>query len=235
MAGGLTQWWPAWTRSTSSAKLLFICLLVQPRKELSHWQRPREISYWLWCMGFGRTLCAVRLLNQLAEADVGFVSSCQAKWGLGYISKQDYQWWNRSRSGCPMQDNWIIKTQSPLNCRVSGTKELTFMVLQQVSSLSGASPLLKGRICSKRLAEGFPLIMDSVTGVHMLCTTCDVTSEEPWSSMMARCSAGDSAEGLLSHIFILSALLTHVMSVFLFGNYLYSRSLVLVWVNGKDV
>lgn len=52
------------------------------------------------------------------------------------------------------------------------------MVLQQVS-FQRASPLLKGRICNKRLAEGFPLIVDSVTGLRMLCTMCDATNEEP--------------------------------------------------------
>lgn len=48
-------------------------------------------------------------------------------------------------SGCPMQDNWIIETQTPINYLLSGTKELKFMVLQQVTSQQ-ASLLLKGRI-----------------------------------------------------------------------------------------
>jgi len=76
-----------------------------------------------------------------------------------------------------MQENWIIKTQTFLNCVVSGTKELKFMVLQQLSSHQ-ASFLLHSSICSKRLAEDFALIMDSITGLCMLCTIRDATNEE---------------------------------------------------------
>lgn len=59
------------------------------------------------------------------------------------------------------------------------------MVLQQVSSRE-TSPLLKGRICSRRLAEGFPLIMGGLTGLWLLCTLCDATRKEPYSSTELR-------------------------------------------------
>lgn len=83
--GWLSQQWPAWTRSTSSAKLLFIFLLVKSVKELSDWQRvinvTRDINYLLWCIGFGRTLCThfCGVTQQAGRGCVGFVACYLAK------------------------------------------------------------------------------------------------------------------------------------------------------------
>lgn len=83
--GWLSQRWPAWTRSTSSAKLLFIFLLVKSVKELSDWQRvinvTRVINYLLWCMGFGRTLCThfCGVTQPAGRGSVGFVACCLTK------------------------------------------------------------------------------------------------------------------------------------------------------------
>lgn len=81
----LSQQWPAWTRSASSAKLLFIFLLVKSVKELSDWQRvinvTRVINYLLWCMGFGRTLCThfCGVTQPAGRGCIGFVACCLTK------------------------------------------------------------------------------------------------------------------------------------------------------------
>lgn len=61
---------------------------------------------------------SVGLLSQLAEAGVGFV------WGNVFLNKIITTEIVGLGSGYPVWDNWIIKTQTPLNYLMSGTKEL---------------------------------------------------------------------------------------------------------------
>lgn len=49
------------------------------------------------------------------------------------------------------------------------------------------------------MAEGFPLIMEGVTGLPLLCTLCDATREEPYSNTRACCSAGEAVGSILLH------------------------------------
>lgn len=109
--GRLSQWWPAW-RSTSSAELLFLFLLVRPVKELSDCQRTlhttKGINFLLWCLGFGRTSCTC-FSAVTQPAGRGWYWFCNLlsdrKLRLEtreHISEQDYCWWNsRSRVWMP--------------------------------------------------------------------------------------------------------------------------------------
>jgi len=157
-------------------ELLFIFYLVRHVKELPGWHRVLYITR-LFVVVIGiyenpeqpnPVHISVGLLSQLTEAAVGLVAC--------FLTEiKGWKWrnvWTRLfadetvglRSGYLIHGNRNRKAQPPLNYLASGTKESKL----QHGGSQWTSPLLRGRICSKMLSEGFHPIMGSVMALYTL-------------------------------------------------------------------